>query len=205
MLGFFFSPLDIPLYIYVYCTYICRIKLVTRFLAILHMSNKTIYVSDKDEPLFERAKTIAGEALSSVISLALKEYVSRHEEKSKGFKEIGVKVGSYKSEREVKFVGTELGKWEGMSDDKEWWLEAKIFRTQKNNWAVYLVNIAKASLLTNPEEWEKSGDYLQNTRRADLLVGSDPEELKVKLPSSLYSTLLDLSEKDSKPVEYLDI
>ena len=169
------------------------------------MSNRTIYVSEKDEPLFERAKTIAGEALSSVISLALKEYVSRHEEKSKGFKEISVKVGSSKSEREVKFVGTEIGKWEGFSDDKEWWLEAKIFRTQKNNWAVYLVNKAKASLLTNPEEWEKSGDYLLNTSRADLLVGSSPEELKDKLPASLFSTLLDLSEKDSKPVEYLDI
>ena len=35
------------------------------------MGNKTIYVSEKDEVLFNRAKEIAGEALSSVIARAL--------------------------------------------------------------------------------------------------------------------------------------
>src|ERR1700761_2366593 len=102
------------------------------------MSNKTIYVSDKDEPLFERAKELAGEALSSVIARALREFVARHEEKGKGMKEITVKVGQHDSQREQRFIGQEVGKWSGFSDDNEWWMDAKIYITQKGNWAILL-------------------------------------------------------------------
>ncbi|HEY4876569.1 MAG TPA: hypothetical protein VIH86_13410, partial [Puia sp.] len=63
------------------------------------MGNRTIYVSEKDESLFERAKEIAGEALSSVIARALREYVTRNEEKGKGMKEITVKIGQHDSQR----------------------------------------------------------------------------------------------------------
>src|SRR5487761_902263 len=102
------------------------------------MGNKTIYVSDKDESLFNRAKEIAGEALSSVIARALREYVSRHEEKEKGMKEISVKIGQSNSQREQRFIGQEVGKWSGFSDDKVWLMDAKIYRTQKENWAILL-------------------------------------------------------------------
>src|SRR5579864_87540 len=116
------------------------------------MGNKTIYVSESDEPLFNRAKDIAGEALSSVIARALREYVSRHEEKGKGMKEISVKIGQHSSQREQRFVGHEVGKWSGFSDDKVWLMDAKIYRTQKGNWAILLRHTTKATLLTNPKE-----------------------------------------------------
>jgi EXLDI family protein len=168
------------------------------------MGNKTIYVSEKDETLFNRAKEIAGEALSSVISRALSEYVSRHEEKAKGMKEITVKVGKHNSQREQRFVGEEVGKWSGFSDDKVWLMDAKIYQTQKGNWAILLRHSTKATLLTNPNEW-RINEYLEDATKVELIVGENLDQLKEKLPASLYSTLEDISKKYEIPVEYLDI
>ena len=169
------------------------------------MPNKTIYVSDQDVTLFEEAKNIAGEALSSVISRALKEYVARHQEKAKGMKEIALKVGSSGAEREQRFVGAQVGDWSGFSDDKQWWLSAAIYRTQKNNWAIYFVHVCKASLLTNKKQWKESGDYLINSKSSELLVATTPEGLKNKLPIELFKKLKELAEREETPVEYLDI
>jgi EXLDI family protein len=169
------------------------------------MSNKTIYVSDKDEPLFDKAKEIAGEALSSVISRALREYVARNEKKGEKMKEIAIKVGSHDSEREQRFVGVKVGKWSGFSDDKVWLMEATIYQTQKKNWAVHLKQNTKATLLTDPQEWHSSGDYLENGQGSELIVGKDINNLKEKLPASLFATLQDVTKRYETPVEYLDI
>ncbi|HEX8966009.1 MAG TPA: EXLDI protein [Patescibacteria group bacterium] len=169
------------------------------------MSNKTIYVSEKDESLFEQAKEIAGEALSSVIVRALREFVSRYQDKQKGMKEISVKVGVHEAEREQKFVGTLVGKWSGFSDDKIWFLKASIYRTQKGNWAILLETVCKASLLTNKKDWKESGDYLINPQKNELIIGKSPEELKSKLPQELYISLAEHAKQFENPVEYLDI
>jgi EXLDI family protein len=169
------------------------------------MPNRTIYVSESDASLFEEAKTIAGEALSSVIARALREYVSRHQKKTNGMKEIAVRIGPADAQREQRFNGIKAGEWNGFSDDKQWWLTATIYRTQKNNWAVYLTTVCKASLLTDKRAWKASGDYLINPSHSALLVSAHPHELKTKLPHQLYLTLLSLSDKYEKPIEYLDI
>lgn len=168
------------------------------------MSNKTIYVSDKDESLFERAKEIAGEALSSVIARALREFVARNEEKGKGMKEITVKIGQHDSQREQRFVGQEIGKWSGFSDDNEWWMDAKMYKTQKGNWAILLNYSVKATLFTNPGDW-KAKEYLDHSSKTELIVGESLEAIEKKLPKKLFSTLEDLSKKYETPVEYLDI
>src|SRR5262249_55098524 len=146
----------------------------------VYMGNKTIYVSEKDEKLFEEAKSIAGEALSSVISRALREYITRNSEKAKGMKEISVKVGKENAQQEKRFVGYSLGKWSGFSDDEVWWLEAQIYKTQKGSIAVLLQTVAKATLLTNPSLWKASGDYLINVKKSELFVGKTAQELKGK-------------------------
>jgi EXLDI family protein len=169
------------------------------------MPNKTIYVSEKDESLFNQAKEIAGEALSSVIVRALREYVTRHEEKEKGMREISVKVGQHSSQREQRFIGEEVGKWSGFSDDKVWLMDAVIYQTQKGNWAILLRHSAKATLLTNPKEWKKSGDYLENVTHTELIVENNLTQLIDKLPKSLYATLQDMDKRYENPVEYLDI
>ncbi len=169
------------------------------------MPNKTIYVSDNDTSLFEEAKNLAGEALSSVIARALREYVSKHQKKSQGMKEISAKVGSYNSQREQRFIGEELGKWSGFSDDKVWLMDANIYHTQKGNWAILLRHSSKATLLTNPHKWEKNAEYLENAAKTELIVGENLSQLKEKLPISLYSTIEDISKKNEIPIEYLDI
>ena len=169
------------------------------------MPNKTIYVSDNDVALFEGAKTIAGEALSSVIARALREYVSRYEKKEKNMKEISVNVGSHNSLREQRFIGVEIGKWSGLSDDKTWLMNAEIYQTQKGNWAVLLQYSSKATLLTNPRKWEKNAEYLENAAKTELIVGKNLDQLKKELPTSLYSTVESISKKYEVPIEYLDI
>ena len=171
----------------------------------MHMGNKTIYVSEKDEQLFDRAKDIAGEALSTVIARALREFVSRHEKQAQGMKEISVKVGQLNTQREQRFIGQEIGKWSGFSDNKEWLMDAKIYRTQKGNWAILLHQSAKATLLTNPKEWSKNAEYLEQTKGSELIVAETLENLKSKLPRALYLTLEDLATRFENPVEYLDI
>lgn len=169
------------------------------------MPNKTIYVSEQDVTLFEKAKEIAGEALSSVISIALREYVAKHEKKAQGMKEISVRIGKSEAEREVRFVGVESGKWQGFDDSKEWWMQATIYRTQKSNWAVHLVTVSKATLLTNRRAWKASGDYLIDARNAVLHIGVTPKDFEKLLPLELHKTLVQLMDKNEKPVEYLDI
>lgn len=169
------------------------------------MPNKTIYVSPADEKLFDEAKTIAGEALSSVITRALREFVARHSQKDKGMKEITVTIGSHEAEREQRFVGTKVTTWQGFSDDKEWYLQATIYKTQKQNWAILLNHVAKATLFTDKKKWKESGDYLQNPKRAELIVGTSAEKLTGQLPSSLIDVLQDLEKQTDTAIEYLDI
>ena len=169
------------------------------------MPNKTIYVSDNDLSLFEEAKEIAGEALSSVIATALKEYIARNKSISQGMKELSLSVGPAAAEREVRFVGKKMQDWSGFSDDKKWWMSGTIYRTQKGNWALYLTTVCKASLLTDKKAWKESGDYLTNPRSAELLTGSTISEFQGRIPEDLARLFLSLLEKDEKPIEYLDI
>jgi EXLDI family protein len=166
------------------------------------MPNKTIYVSQGDVPVFEQAQQIAGEALSSVIAKALREYVARHQERDEGMKEISVKVGPKKSTREQRFTAAYLGKWKGLSDDKEWWLEAAIYHTQKGNWAVYVDH--KGPAMMSKEAW-KNMDHLVDQRYAGLVVAAAPDEFKGKLPKALVAHVANLAESEKNPVDYLDI
>ncbi|HEX8932105.1 MAG TPA: EXLDI protein [Patescibacteria group bacterium] len=169
------------------------------------MPNKTIYVSEGDASLFEEAKNIAGEALSSVIARALREFVSRQQKKAQGMKEISIMVGKADAEQEKRFIGTQIKTWEGFSDDKIWWMRGVIYKTQKSNWVVHLSTIAKATLLTDKKAWKESGDYLINPGKSEITVGQTTKDFDHKLPHELYLILISLMEKEDKPVEYLDI
>ena len=74
------------------------------------MPNKTIYVSEGDLPLFQRAQELAGGNLSSAIARALRRYVDIEEGRREGFDEIIVRVGP-KSGRKVRFSGIQLATW----------------------------------------------------------------------------------------------
>jgi EXLDI family protein len=167
------------------------------------MPNKTIYVSAKDEALFDEAQKIGDDALSAVIVRALQEFVSRNRDRQENMEEISVLVGTTGAEREQRFIGQEVAKWQGTSDDKEWWMEAVIYRTHKSNWAVWLSTVAKAELLVRgAKNWL---DWANNPRRSELIVSAQPSELKSKVPSALFSLIGDVSARDELEAEYLDI
>ncbi len=166
------------------------------------MPNKTIYVSQNDLPVFDEAQQIAGEALSAVIAKALREYVVRHQELGKGMREVSVRVGPRKAAREQRFVAAYLGKWKGLSEDKQWWLEAQVYCTHKGNWAVYLDYKGKAMLTR--DSWKET-DFLEDQRHFELVVGASITELEGKLPQALVEYIKTFAQRESGPIDYLDI
>ncbi|NMB53461.1 MAG: EXLDI protein [Leptolinea sp.] len=169
------------------------------------MPNKTIYVSQEDEPLFEEARQIAGESLSAVIVRALREFVFRQNEKEKSMKEITVQVGPKDASREQRFIGTYIGKWQGFDEDKTWMIEAQVYLTHKKNWAVWIKQLSKASLLTNPKEWIKSGAFIVDPTRSDLYIAETPAGFEDKLPRELVAAIYEMEKKAVTPSEFLDI
>ena len=170
-----------------------------------YMPTKTIYVSEQDAPIFEEVKALAGETISSVIVRALREFLARQRQKESGLKEITVRTGSRSSEQEQRFYGSKVGDWRGFSDNREWWMEAQVYRTQKDNWAVILTQVCKATLLTDKKRWRESGDYLLDVRHSDLLVASKPEELQGNVPTDLLRLVQELAARTEQPVTILDI
>jgi EXLDI family protein len=168
------------------------------------MPNKSIYVSNEDVALFEEAKKIAGEGLSAVISKALREYVTRFKKRESAMTEISVLVGQQGHMFEKRFFARKLLEWKGLSDDKEWYLSAIVYLTEKSNLAIYLKTICKASLLFDKKKWKESGDYLQNSQKAELIVSRSISELKGKIPQGLLDLIL-LSQTNESKVEYLEI
>ena len=77
----------------------------------LDVPNKTIYVSDGDLPLYQRAQELAGGNLSAAIAAALRRYVDVEEGRREGFDEITVRVGVGPKGRKVRFTGVLLGEW----------------------------------------------------------------------------------------------
>ena len=169
------------------------------------MGNKTIYVKGSDENVYKEAQKIAGDALSSVISRALREFVDRSRAIKGEMREISVKVGSKDAMREQVFIGNQIGKWQGFSKDKEFWQTAKIYETQKGNIAVLLTTVCKASLMTNPRDWKKNHEYYKDVSNIELLTVKKPKELKDIIPEDLLKKIEDLLKKEEKKVEYLDI
>lgn len=169
------------------------------------MANKTIYVSEQDEPIFEKAKDIAGEGLSGVISKALREFVLRHEKSKEYLKEISVTVGTPGSQREQRFIGKELYTWQGFDDAKEWWLQAHIYLTKKQQLAIYLRHVHKATLLLNKKKWIADGEYLSNPSHSELFVLQSSQEAPKELPTELVKRIREVEEKERQSIEYLDI
>jgi EXLDI family protein len=169
------------------------------------MPNKTIYVSQEDESLFEEARQLAGESLSSVIVRALREFVSRQKEKEKSMKEITVLVGPKESTREQRFIGMQIGKWNGVDDNRTWMLEAQVYLTQKKNWAVLLTQNSKVSLVTNPIKWITSGEFLVDPTQSELFVADTPAGFEGKLPAELVAAIVEMEKKTVTPSEFLDI
>lgn len=98
------------------------------------MPNKTIYVSDADLPLYQRAQELAGDNLSSAIANALRRWVDVEESRRDGFGEIVVRVGLEKG-RKVRFVGVLLGEFTSST-----WSGAETFHVYQGRTGKFVVH-----------------------------------------------------------------
>ncbi len=100
------------------------------------MPNKTIYVSDDDLPIFQRAQELAGGKLSAAISTALRRYVEAEEGREEGYDEITLKVGQGTAVRKQRFSGILLGEWGrtvGQRDEKY-----RVYRSRKGKYVLHV-------------------------------------------------------------------
>ena len=168
------------------------------------MPTKTIYVANDDQPIFERAQQLAGDNLSSVIVRALQEFVRRHENQTKGLKEVAVYVGTSGLKREQRFRGRLVFKWSGFDDEKTNWLNAKVYITAKHNWAIELRYQPHAKEWEDWRNWMKSYD-LDYTECTQLIVLASIAEADEKLPKALAKLVASAAQQAETPTEYLDI
>jgi EXLDI family protein len=167
------------------------------------MPNKTIYVSNEDQNLYDRAQALAGDNLSSVIVRALKEFISRTESQKKGLKEIVVQVGTKGFQQEKRFNGREVIKWQGAGDNEDWYT-ARVFKTAKQQWAVELTKQPNFEIFRRRDFW-RTADYFDYTPDTQLLIFKSPDEADGKIPNALVKLLKQAHNRDEAPVEYLDI
>jgi hypothetical protein len=196
------------------------------------MPNKTIYVSDDDLPLYERAQALAGGSLSAAVSRALRQYVDSQESSDAGFQEVTVTVGSGRDRREQRFSGVLLGEWRHPTAERR--IERfRVYRTPKGKFALHTSRMPDWAAWSDPEtwrggwhwdwnrtprtdDWRASKQDLKATIRSQAMrgfawgpgeesldVAESLDELRDKIPADFYETLT--GEAGHPDVEDLDI
>nr|WP_240894923.1 EXLDI protein [Kineococcus siccus] len=96
--------------------------------------NKTIYVSDSDLPVFQRAQDLTGGNLSAAISKAVHRLVEVEEGRADGYEEITVRVGA--GARKQRFQGVLLIDWHRVAGGDE--EHYRVYRTRSGRFAVHV-------------------------------------------------------------------
>lgn len=177
------------------------------------MPNKTIYVSDDDLPLYQRAQELAGGNLSQAIAGALRRYVEAEEGRRAGYDEVTVQVGRGGARRKQRFSGVLLGEWERSSHTRV--ERFRVYRTPKGRFALHVKRSPEWTSGSGSKNWmEELADWrgmlgLEETGwgfvpgEATLEVVDSFEELREKIPAELYDLIAGAAEQPA--VEDLDI
>lgn len=181
------------------------------------MPNKTIYVSDDDLPLLARAQELTGAALSATIVTALRRLVDVEEGKRGGFDEITVRVGTGRSRRTVRFIGTTLAEFSNSTANG--YETYAVYRTSKSRFAVLHSTTEQYSPVgPNAEKtrkwstgwrgwvgsWSSDQSWLHIPAKAVFTVVDTVDELEGQLPDELFQVVLENVAQDSV-IEDLDI
>ncbi|MBF6328945.1 EXLDI protein [Nocardia transvalensis] len=178
------------------------------------MPNKTVYVSDDDLPLFQRAQELVGGNLSGAIVTALRRFIELEEGRQEGYDEVVVRVGS-SGTRQVRFSGALLGEWRDVNDKQ--WERIRVFRTRKGKFALHTQYSKWAEMPTQIRNTQAQKNWLKELTDWRRLLGvGDPDwgdfsldiydsvtDLKGRIPDTLYARVLDLAEHPQ--IEDLDI
>ena len=183
------------------------------------MPNKTIYVSDDDLPLYDRAQELAGGNLSAAVARALRRFVEVEERGQAGYREVTARVGNGRARRTQRFVGVMLGEWRHRMSDRR--VERfRVYRTPKGNFALHVTKVPDWAAWSSPDAW--GGDwadwvgtrFLQEKQpgmpgcwwgplEETLDVAGSLDELREKIPGEFYETLI--AEAGRPAAEELDI
>jgi EXLDI family protein len=170
--------------------------------------NKTIYVSEGDLPLYQRAQELAGDNLSAAIAAALRRYVDVEEGKREGFDEIIVRVGPGKG-RKVRFTGVLLGEWVTSSFSR---VETfRVYRGRTGKFVVHTERSPDYSMVDaegKPAGWRGylgigTVSYGSSPGESTLDVVESLEALRERIPPQLYDMVAGSAKQP--PVEDLDI
>jgi EXLDI family protein len=170
--------------------------------------NKTIYVSDGDLPLYQRAQELAGDNLSAAISAALRRYVDVEEGRREGFDEIIVRVGPDPG-RKVRFSGVLLGEWVNSSFSR-----VETFRVYRGRTGKFVVHIERSPDYTMVDAEGKPAGWRGYLGLGNISYGNVPGEstlevvgtlveLRERIPEQLYDRIAGSAQQP--PVEDLDI
>ncbi|WP_054815344.1 EXLDI protein [Nocardia arizonensis] len=172
------------------------------------MPNKTIYVSDDDLPLFQRAQELVGGNLSGAVTTALRRFIELEEGRREGYDEIVLRVG-HDGVRQVRFSGVLLGEWHDTNDKRM--EHVRVYRTRKGKLAMHAhyadwsdFPVESKNWLRDLKDWRRMlgfgeqdwGDFI-------FTVFDTLEELKGEIPGRLYRRVADAIGRPT--VEDLDI
>ncbi len=166
------------------------------------MPNKTIYVSDDDLPLYQRAQELVGGNLSAAIVSALRRYIEVEEGRREGYDEITVKVGPGVG-RKQRFSGVLLGEW-GHYDGHR----SEVFRVYRTRTGKFVVHVDRSPDSQWSGGWrgwiglgEQSWGFTQGESTLEVVASLDA--LREKIPPELYAMVASAAEQPA--VEDLDI
>jgi len=170
--------------------------------------NKTIYVSDGDLPIYQRAQELAGDNLSAAISAALRRYVDVEEGRQEGFDEITVRVGPGRG-RKVRFTGVLLGDWVNSSFSR-----VETFRVYRGRTGKFVVHVERSPDYSMVDSQGKPAGWRGYLGLGDISYGTTPaestlevvdslEELRLRIPQQLYDSVATSAQQPAE--EDLDI
>jgi EXLDI family protein len=170
--------------------------------------NKTIYVSDSDLPVFQRAQELTGGNLSAAISKALHRLVEVEEGRLEGFEEITVRVGVEPGKLQ-RFQGVQLVDWNRSTGEGV--ERYRIFRTRTGKFAVHVAR-PKGHVWAAGKDGQLSGwrkhfsadqQWGETPATSTLEVFTTFEELRAAVPAEL-AALVEVHATQPE-VEDLDI
>jgi len=170
--------------------------------------NKTIYVSDGDLHIYQRAQELAGGNLSSAIVSALRKYIDVEEGRRAGYDEIIVKVG-HKPGRKVRFSGVLLGEWASQASSR-----SEVYRVYRSRTGKFVLHVERSASWTMVNDEGKPPGWRGYLGIGNVSYGSTPAEstievvesleaLRDKIPPQLYDMVSSTAAQPA--VEDLDI
>ena len=126
------------------------------------MPNKTIYVSDADIPLFQRAQQLAGGNISAAITKAVRIFVSQEESESSGYEQVTLWVGKPGKYRAKRFNARPIVHW---NDDRNQRRQIRytVYLTAGGRYAVYQEDGVPPAPWMDPAYWlQKLSDMQSN-------------------------------------------